>query len=605
MTKYNIFFGTDFSNNGKIEPFDNFVYYDNDKGKTVQDIKSFISCFKDTVCSCMLKLYKKENGWTGSYYTELRIENEDEKKLKDISQNSEIYIAQSKKECSCNFLSENKNLFCLNKQSLIKKINELEKKNELEEPKQEDFYDIIIDINSIININKGWNILMTREGEQKYLNYKDQSLIKIGIVGNVNRGKTFILSKLSKIHFPSGVSINTKGLSIKYPELSEGHEKRKYILLDSAGLETPILNDKHEEEEEENNEDEKNNDENDEFKKKARDILVTESFLQTFIISNSDILILVIDKLSFSEQKLINKIKKEMKDNKKTRKLYIIHNLKNFTKISQVEKYIQNILTKSATFSVKKSDNVTSNKNKIVTGFHFNEENKDKKHHINAFHLIFAQDDSEAGNFYNNYTIDFIESQYNEQWDKKKFDIIEEVKKQFSMNSKRYLEQKIEKNEFNSNEDIMQNKIIKLNEEKELTLKKCLIDEIGNPIFKINGFEPNYNVFINDKFLEIRIELPGNAKPEISPPKFTGENTIITVNGVKNCDKEPKNPEDCIYNSREYGKFDIDIHFKTEEIKINSTLKDNKFKNGVLFLKYQLDTDEKSEKTVIENEEEI
>ena len=181
MTKYSIFLGTDFSNNGKIEPFDNFVYYDNDKGKTIQDIKSFISCFKDTVCSCMLKLYKKENGWTGSYYTELRIENEDEKKLKDISQNSEIYIAQTKKECDCKFLLENKNLFCLNKQSLIKKINELEKKNELEEPKQEDFYDIIIDINSIININKGWNILMTREGEQKYLKYKDQSLIKIGV----------------------------------------------------------------------------------------------------------------------------------------------------------------------------------------------------------------------------------------------------------------------------------------------------------------------------------------------------------------------------------------------------------------------------------------
>ena len=251
MIKYTIFLGTDFSNNGKIEPFDNFVYYDNDKGKTVQDIKDFISCFKDNICSCMLNLYKKEKSWGMTYYTELKIENEEEKKLKDISQNSEIYIAQTKKKCSCNFLSENQNLFCLNKQSLIKKINELEKKNELEESKQEDFYDIIIDINSIININKGWNVLMTREGEHKYLKYKDQGLIKIGIVGNVNRGKTFILSKLSKMRFPSGVSINTKGLSIKYPELSEGHEKRKYILLDSAGLETPVLNDESEAEQEE------------------------------------------------------------------------------------------------------------------------------------------------------------------------------------------------------------------------------------------------------------------------------------------------------------------------------------------------------------------
>lgn len=604
MIKYSIFFGKDFSGKGQIDNLDNFVYYDNGGTKTVKDIKDFITCFNETICYCMLKVYKKEKGWTGTYYTSFEINDEDNRKLKDVSENSEIYIIQTQENCTCEFLIKNKYLFTLNKQRLIEKINELEKKNELEDTKQEDFYDIIIDINSIINVNKGWNILMKEEGQKKYLEYKDQNLIKIGIVGNVNRGKTYILSKLSKISFPSGVSINTKGLSIKYPHLSEGHDNRKYIILDSAGLETPILNDDYEEEFEENNEDKKK-DENDEFKKKARDILVTESFLQTFIITNSDILILVIDKLSFSEQKLISKIKEEIKDNKKTRKLYIIHNLKNYTKKSQVEKYIQDILTKSATFSVKKSENVTANINKIVTGFHYNEENKDKKHNISAFHLIFAHDGSEAGNFYNQYTIDFIETQYNEQWDKKKFDVIEEVKNQFSFNSKRYLEQKIEKNEFNSNEDILENKIIKLNNEKELTLKKCLLDEIGNPIFKINGLEPNYNVFINDNFLEIRIELPGNANPEVSTPKFMGENTIITVTGLKNCDKEPKNPEDCIYNSREYGKFDIDIKFKTEEIKINSTLKENKFKKGVLFLKYQLDTDEKNEKTKIECEEEI
>ena len=168
--------------------------------------------------------------------------------------------------------------------------------------------------------------------------------------------------------------------------------------------------------------------------------------------------------------------------------------------------------------------------------------------------MILAHDGSEAGNFYNEHTIDFIETQYNVQWDKKKFDVIEEVKKQFSKLSKLYLEQKIEKNEFNSNEDILQNKIIKLDKEKELTLKKCLLDEIGNPIFKLNGLEPKYNVFVNEQFLEIRVELPGNCNPEVSPFNYSGEDTVITVSGNKNYDKEPKNPEDCIYNSREYGK---------------------------------------------------
>ena len=41
---------------------------------------------------------------------------------------------------------------------------------------------------------------------------------------------------------PSGTSISTKGISVKYPELKDNN-KRKYILLDSAGLETPIKKD--------------------------------------------------------------------------------------------------------------------------------------------------------------------------------------------------------------------------------------------------------------------------------------------------------------------------------------------------------------------------
>ena len=39
---------------------------------------------------------------------------------------------------------------------------------------------------------------------------------------------------------PSGMSIKTEGLSIKYPDLSV-FKDRKIVLLDSAGSETPVL----------------------------------------------------------------------------------------------------------------------------------------------------------------------------------------------------------------------------------------------------------------------------------------------------------------------------------------------------------------------------
>ena len=104
-----------------------------------------------------------------------------------------------------------------------------------------DFYDVIIHIDSIKDINKGWRIEFNEKTKEKYESFKNQKIIKIGIIGNSNKGKSFLLSKISKLPLPSGTSIRTEGLSIKYPEL-EKFKDRKIVLLDSAGLETPVLN---------------------------------------------------------------------------------------------------------------------------------------------------------------------------------------------------------------------------------------------------------------------------------------------------------------------------------------------------------------------------
>ena len=80
---------------------------------------------------------------------------------------------------------------------------------------------------------------MTENGEKNFKKYKNEKLLKIGVIGNSNKGKSFILSKISKINLPSGTSIRIEGLSIKYPEL-EKFVNRKIVLLNSAGLETPV-----------------------------------------------------------------------------------------------------------------------------------------------------------------------------------------------------------------------------------------------------------------------------------------------------------------------------------------------------------------------------
>ena len=621
MPRYTIYFGQDLKNDNSFNNKESFGFCDNKNNKTIEDVKDFITCFNDSLCICMLKLYQVNRGKIYNSYNKFEIENEDTKKIRELAQDSEVYIAQISDKCTCGFFKNNKELKSFQKKYLVDKINELEKKSEINEFKAENFYDIIIDINSILNINKGWNIEMTKEGFKKYNEYKNQELIKIGIVGNINKGKSFILSKLSKISLPTGTSISTKGLSIKYPKLENGHSLRKFILLDSAGLETPILVDEVETKNQINENtkgenEEKESDIKDEiidekesiklneekFRLKARDILITESFLQSFIISTSDLLLVVIDKLSFSEQKLINKIKRESRIKNQMKKIFIIHNLKSYRAISQVKKYIDEILLKSATFSLRKGENITSDTRKVQTGVYFTEKNQKN---LSVFHLLFAADGSEAGEYYNKYTIDFIEGQYNDNLKKETFDVIEKVKIKFSEYSISYLEQKIEVSDFTSNEENLNNKLIKLKENKKLSLKKCIIDEIGFQTFRKNGVEPQYNYFKNGNTLEFRVELPGNVNPEISGPQFLEENTVITISGEKKKDKIPEDLKSNIFNSRDFGYFNLEIQFKTELFKIKTEIKEKKIKQGLLILSYELDENKRDEKITITPDEEV
>ena len=107
--------------------------------------------------------------------------------------------------------------------------------------------------------------------------------------------------------------------------------------------------------------------------------------------------------------------------------------------------------------------------------------------------------------------------------------------------------------------------------------------------------------------MELRIEVPGNVKPLISNPVCIGENTYIQVKGKKNPDKELKDPDnDSIANTREFGDFNLQIELRTDKYKIKKVLKENKIKNGILFVKYELENELNEEPLAsVELDEEI
>ena len=324
-------------------------------------------------------------------------------------------------------------------------------------------YDIVVDINSILSLrNKGWDIKYPIGKEDYKEKVKKESII-IGVLGNRNKGKSFILAKLSGYQIKQGFSLKTEGISVKFSK-ADDDDNKFLTILDSAGQEVPLLkeeniennqkkeqlqnNEKKEIEEkkeleekeeieekkdineikmdseiiekeenkeikqkkdeiEENkekkekneinnnaqiNEDEEFN-KNSELEKLLRDKLITEKFIEDFIISNSNVLVLVVGSITLNEQKLMKRIKQSLKENQE---LFVIHNLQNYYEKTQVNDYIDNTLKKL--FELQIHENKFFDVDKNLNDRYFVETDKD------VTHLIFVNDYSSIGEFYNKAT---------------------------------------------------------------------------------------------------------------------------------------------------------------------------------------------------------
>ena len=453
------------------------------------------------------------------------------------------------------------------------------------------FYDIIVDINSIKEFIKGWNILKNDRG-LNCLEAIDENSIKIGVVGNGNKGKSFILSKISDIELPVGESIKTKGLSIKFPQL-ENHIQRNITLLDSAGQETPVLNnDKIVNYEKSTEFDNKTNDEIMEIEKelteKSRDKLLTEFFLQNYIVKYSDLLIIVVGILTFSEQKLINKIKKNYSTLNKKGHLVVIHNLQSYVTIKQVKTYIQDTLLKSGTFNLKEEFKISKERTKYYKANKNNQwsyyyEPKSDPHTI---HLIFAREGSEAGNFYNQKAIQHIYDILNTINEKEPLNLVQNLKNLFLNLSNNILETQIKENDIEFQDDKIK---LNITDNRELILKKCSINELGVSNFSPNGVDPKYSYAVQDDNLIIVCEMPG----EISKGSFkvhadceNGKCVIkIEGNKIKEASTDEKNCK-ILKTTREFGPFNFpiiieDYNIYTKGGKINK-------QNGLITITYPI-----------------
>ena len=308
-------------------------------------------------------------------------------------------------------------------------------------------------------------------------------------------------------------------------------------------------------------------------------------------------ILIVVGKITFNEQKLINKIKKELEENEdqKDNRIYIIHNLMNFQTKSQVQKHIETNLMRSASFTIKDQPyvQVTKNKdnNKEDEKRYFFVEEGNKR--LKVYHLIMAREKTEAGDYYNPFTYKVLREQFNTFTERKPLSIIEEVKNRFVDWSSDLLEDRIDSENIEivmgdkeKEEKIRFKPSEKNNESIKLVPKACISDELGLNIYRSNGYEPTYYYYIeNDEYLVVVLEAPGEVTIE---DKYadTSMNEIIVI-GNKEDYLSTKKP---ISNNTKVGKFKMRIKYRN-----NISIADEDpvegqetFEKGILQFKFKL-----------------
>ena len=425
-------------------------------------------------------------------------------------------------------------------------------------------YNMVIKIDSMEQLTKeGWKIIKNKNTEKN--DYINRRVSIVSVLGNKNTGKSFILHLLTGKNIPNGYTVTTEGLSFIIPDNEENRDDN-YILIDTAGTESPLLIDNPE------------NYANIDLDKMAKDRQITDFFLQKFILEKSDIFLCVVGSLTLTDQKFINRIIK----NYTNKNIFIIHNLKTFIEKNQVENYIKTTLMESLTFHLQKDEyfDLDSEENLEENQIFYKQILKNRI----IVHLIIANEDSPAGNYYNRSTIKYLKKQLSQVKEKRSFDIIQNLK-DFLVSFSGEIFDKIEESSIKE-----ENECIKLVNKENLELKDCLIDVLGNNIIKDTNFKPKYRYgYFSDSSTEekkffLEIELFGiwklSQRIEIKETFF-----IIYIHG----EKEKKLTEREYLFKNYIPKDNFDLAIKVENIKgiVNDDPKTEE-ENGLYILIFTL-----------------
>ncbi|KRW98358.1 P-loop containing nucleoside triphosphate hydrolase [Pseudocohnilembus persalinus] len=375
---------------------------------------------------------------------------QDKKKLESVIQqqkkdllNSEKKLNNLKKICSENQLG----------QQLLNKFEKLENQSQqqmntgiqqqqpqdcqiIEKTNQMQGYDVKIEIKCLkLFLEKGANILSKYDKNSiQQQNLESKNVHIVSFLGLKNVGKSYWHSKLCKQVIQQGNLLATEGINgnfydgfffIDSPGLGETlqnfqkvyDEIEKFIKVSKEIDDLQYLQNQDQniddlykkelidkklmlKEKIENMKSEILNNQNELYKEK----LALESFIQSFILEYSDIIIYVCDILTLEEQRYITQITQKIKENNKGQQLIVCHNMKSINNIADLQQCIKKDILHN--FSIELNEKMSLDQCAYKNFSHLP---RDKHDTSNVTHIVYGREGSIIEEKYNKKSIKYVQ----------------------------------------------------------------------------------------------------------------------------------------------------------------------------------------------------
>jgi len=459
----------------------------------------------------------------------------------------------------------------LDQKNTYLKLNNIE----LDNDKFVDYYDCQVHADSFYRLlrNQPWPIEY-----KNFKNYQERAKkgsVCVSVLGYENTGKSFMVSKVMGRNLPQGKHVKTKGICILYPD----DKDIAWTALDTPGTNVSIKLESLKTELDGYFR-EKNLDQEDIHRMLYGDNILIESLLQEFVVSHTQVLLILVGKLRRDDQRFINRIKtqKDLGD----KRIIVVHNLLETREIANAKRIIKEDILE--TFETeKRTINIANGKKQCV----YLERSSPKIEHV-----VMAHEGSEAGNYYNENTVNYIKQVVKTWAYNDKLDLVDAFHKYLNSQIKNFLSSNKETkdpfitqkvNVFEGTDEAMEMPTgISLQDHKNYSLKSNLSDEFGqlktyNPgsletvpftvkLFlkdtpnENNNPEPEFENVSNEcSYLQIELEVSGLCQNSNIKLKLEtqGKCIIVRLKGIIEDNTIREDGGDLIESTRKFGEFII------------------------------------------------